>query len=467
MKKYNFPTDETLREVLNDHRMAPSDATRNAILKDAMQLPPAGKRGETGMILLSVFIALAVMGIISWFALYDKQAAPSGKQPVSPSKGAPAVIPQTGVTPVTPHSTGQKAGAEDIKAKQQTGNANFKQGAGSTPENFRTRPIPEEYQPFPGHTGPDSSRSTTLPAPEVIAGDKAISLSPDTDAMVNHVSQPPDIRDDTTRKNPPGPDTISAPVLEKTAPAEQPYGVNRDVSPKERRSSSTIVPSVGVYYTPEWMFNTLEGTKSVSNFGVEGTFHFGRFSIRTGAGLSVNKGTNELSVAYNDFLGSYNKLDSMKFKWNTPTQNYIATMYMSRKDVWDSLMKLEYPKVVKRYTYLQVPMIMGYDLWQSDAISIGLRAGPVMSVLLTSRQLSAAFDPGQKRIISINDISPGQVSLNWQAMAGISVSIRLVKDWVLEVEPSYRYYFNSVYEKPEAAMKPWSVGIRVALMLEL
>jgi hypothetical protein len=129
-------------------------------------------------------------------------------------------------------------------------------------------------------------------------------------------------------------------------------------------------------------------------------------------------------------------------------------------------MKLEYARVVKRYTYLQIPMIMGYDFWQSDRISIGVRMGPVLSILVTTKQLSAAYDPGTKRIISINDIAPEQVSLNWQMMAGINTSIRLTKALQFEVEPSIRYYFNSVYEKPANNTKPWSIGVRAAFVVK-
>ena len=226
------------------------------------------------------------------------------------------------------------------------------------------------------------------------------------------------------------------------------------------------IPSIGLYYTPEWMFNTLEDTKFINNFGLEGTVQYGRFSVRTGVGISVGKGTHEVVVEYNDFLGSYNKLDSMDFTWNDPIHNYVPTMYISKQDVWDSLMKLDYAKVVKRYTYLQIPLILGYDFWQSERVAMGFRTGPVLSVLLTSRQLSEVYDPGSKKIISVNDIAPDQINLNWQIMAGINTTFLLSKKLRFEVEPSVKYYFNSVYEKPVNNTKPWSVGIRAAFVVD-
>ena len=263
------------------------------------------------------------------------------------------------------------------------------------------------------------------------------------------------------------PEFISGLLLKEPDSILYPVSQANEKPPDANGKKNNWIPVIGIYYTSELMFNTLEGSKFVNNFGFEGTFHFGRFSVRTGAGLSVANGTNELVVEYNDFLGEYNKLDSMQFMWNAPAQQFVPKYYMSKQDVWDSLMKLDYPKIVKRYTYLQIPMVMGYDFWQTDRISIGFRAGPVMSVLIATKQISAEYDPGKRRIISINDISPGQVSLNWQVMAGLNAAIHLSKKFQVEVEPEIRYYFNSVYEKPVNSAKPWSIGIRAAFVIKL
>lgn len=215
------------------------------------------------------------------------------------------------------------------------------------------------------------------------------------------------------------------------------------------------------------MFNTLENTNFASDFGLEGAFHFGRFSIRTGVGLSIGKGTHEVLVEYNDYLGAYNRLDSMKFKWDPSHQDFTPTMYLSRQKVWDSLMKLDSAKVVKRYTYLQIPLLLGYSVPVGERFAVGLHAGPILSVLLASRTLSAPYDPGNKRVVSVNDISPEQINLNWQAMAGISATWFLTRKLWFELEPEARYYFNSVYEKPASETKPWSFGVRAAIGIKI
>jgi hypothetical protein len=156
----------------------------------------------------------------------------------------------------------------------------------------------------------------------------------------------------------------------------------------------------------------------------------------------------------------------MAFAWNEPHTDLIPTYYLSDKDVWDSLMKLDNSKIVKRYTYLQVPLILGYDFWNNDQFSIGARVGPILSVLLYTKQLSDNYDPGKNKIILINQISPERIQTNWQIVAGLTLGFGNSRRIGIEFEPEVRYYFNSVYEKSESNEKPWSLGFRIALLIK-
>lgn len=211
------------------------------------------------------------------------------------------------------------------------------------------------------------------------------------------------------------------------------------------------------------MFNTLDDGKFVNNFGIEGSLAFGRYSVRTGVGLSIAKGITEVAVGYNDYLGSYEQLDSITFAWDEKHYHLLPTYYLTDADVWDSLMKLDYPKIEKRYIYLQIPLVLGYDFVQKNRFSMGVRVGPILSILLSSKELTAEYDPGKNRIVQINQVTPDRIQTNWQVMGGISASYRLSDHISIELEPEVRYYFNSVYEKGGLTQKPWSVGVRTAL----
>jgi len=223
--------------------------------------------------------------------------------------------------------------------------------------------------------------------------------------------------------------------------------------------------SAGISCTPEWMFNTLNGDKFVNNMAMEGTFHFGPYSIRTGVGMSITRGYNEILVKTNPYLGTYSSLDSVVFRWDEKHDALIPTIYTSKTHVYDTALHYNYSNIQKRYTYLQIPLVLGYDFWQNKWLSLGMRAGAVMSLLLKVETLTAAYDAGKDRIVSINDISPDRIQLNWQAMGGFSMAFRLSRRFSLELEPEVRYYFNSVYESSVVSKKPWSTGVRSAFLI--
>jgi len=452
MEKHKNSIDDLFREVLQDHEIVPSELARAAFLKEASGIPQQ-RWYRSGIFL---FIVLASLGIIGGSAIYFLTLNSNGKEQAR-IKSDPTIYPVEQ----------QTAYANPVKPAKIYSNNLINETTPAKTNQALTPVIPDqenersikthEYHTNPAkpiqvidtianqvsqNTEKSASSEIILPAiknqsltPEA----PAISPASDTSRLISNASY------DTTKTQPPLPD-----------PDKE----------KKQRLNTDWYFSGAIQFTPEWMFNTLEEVKFVNNFGIEGIFTIGKYSIRTGLGLSITKGTNELAVEYNDYLGSYNKLDSMSFSWNGSIHDFIPTYYMKSQDVYDSLMKLDYPKVVKRYTYLQIPLVLGYDFLRSGRFSVGLRAGPILSILLNTKQLSEEYDPGNKKVIRINNITPEQVSMNWQFMGGINASMRLSEKLIFEIEPMAKYYFNSVYEKSEITKKPWSIGIRAAFIIK-
>lgn len=458
MKKHKQPIDDFFRNALKDHTLKPSDAAKEAFLKEAASISINRYSTKRRFLILLGGILLVITGIslyllkehhpvknissskITESVSVQSQDSRSYKakntQPPSEIKNEIQERKKIITTPNLKNITPLAISKTRIATKQL---AYTNRKIQTTPEqlNENNRKPGEEKKPVSG-------------------SQPAINELPPVEAslpMVNTESGNHDSVRKEASSNSSNPINDSA-VVKSSAKSEK--------KSKSERSDKSEYFSTGLYYSPEVLFSTLEGNKYVNNFGVEGEFHFGKYSIRTGVGLSITKGTNELSISYNDYLGNYHKLDSMSFKWNQQHTKLVPTYFLSDKNVFDSLMKLDNAKIVKRYTYLQVPLILGYDFLTYEKISIGLRAGPVLSVLLNTKQISGEYDPGNNRIISINQISPERIQTNWLLMGGINCTILFSRKISLELEPEVRYYFNSVYEKSDMTTKPWSAGIRTA-----
>jgi hypothetical protein len=239
--------------------------------------------------------------------------------------------------------------------------------------------------------------------------------------------------------------------------------------PKNDRRKQPNSPKIDLTYTisykPELVFNIIENNKLVHN--IYANIHFklfdSKYEIRTGIGASISKGYYEYAVNYNEYMGSYLGLDSITFAWSDNNYYLLPTYYQTEREVFDTAVQLDVSKVYKRFIYLQFPLTFGYDFIQKEKYSLGLRFGPVLSVLSSTRTISSTYDPGNNKIIQINKITPDRLQTNWSLMAGFNMGIYSKKNLFYEIEPQFSYYFNSVYQKDDATNPPFSIGIRFAI----
>jgi hypothetical protein len=459
MKREHHPIDDFFREELEGFSIPPSEKAREAFLKEAAKPSDNSQiRRRWFYTGLGLLLVSAILGLVFLYLSSDPYTrnTPDDNKPAkemirksdlkdqTTDRSVASTLPTGTPEAAATHLKTDAAQADQPSASHKQANKPFVQTETSPALSFGEKTViaqtgvfqQESPSPIQAVAAADSGTHSSFG--NATTGDDTITLVTPGNSPTN----PADSNDSAGTPDPSGGKAGKRPVSS---------GRKWDLT-------------VGVQYSPEWMMNTLEGTKFVNNAGVEGTFHIGRYSITTGVGLSVSKGTNELAVAYNDYLGSYLKLDSMSFDWDERHYHLIPTYFMTEKDVWDSLMKLENARLVNQYTYLQIPLIFGYDFLVKGRFSMGARIGPILSLFLNTKRISGEYDPGKKQIISINEVTPEQVQTNWQVMAGFTATYRVNRWLILEVEPFGKYYFNSVYEPRNSSQKPWSIGIRTAIL---
>ncbi|HSN50723.1 MAG TPA: outer membrane beta-barrel protein [Bacteroidales bacterium] len=433
------PVDDLFRSGLEDYEVTPSPGRREALLQEISSVPEK-RSPKYPWIIGSLVLILA--GSLSWLML----SGPSETK--NPSKRPVKMMEATQAVP----ALSNLKHSESYQPSKQTPTEVI---YGPTSSNIQSTVNPAKPK-----GNQNSATVISLPAATTGIRESSETLSSAITGIDTSVTTK-DIRfADTlmtsannsakTEENPPEP---QKPVPDPKAP-----------QPEKQRKTLNL--SVGVNYSPEWMFNVVDKAKYVNNIGVEGSYHFGPYSIRTGVGLSITNGYNEILVRTNPYLGSYQLLDSISFRWDDRHYHLIPTIFTSGKEVFDTIQQLTYSENIRKYTYLQIPLVLGYDFLQRDRFSIGFRAGAVMSVLLNTKTLSESYDPGKDHIITMNKVTPERIKLNWQAIGGINVSFRMSERFRLELEPEVRYYFNSVFEKAEISKMPWSAGCRAAILID-
>ena len=441
MEKHPNPFDEFLKETLKGHQLAPPEEAKKAFIEEATAIIKVRKAWQNWYYI--PILVLFLLGLVTslYIGKSNEPAIPEisiDQQNSKDLKSNPLNTSTLNSKPSENSSATQSSVHESVTEKINIP-VKIKTEANSNTLSSAAAVIPDNNQRLPANGATENVTTTSasrLPL-DSLKGSGVINSDSSVHIPLNKA------------------DTTSAlPSSVNVAPG--------DLTVEKQENYFTA----GIYYMPEWVFNTFDGTNFFYNLGIEGTYYIGAFSISSGAGISMSNDVSKIAVEYNDYLGSYNKLDSISFTFNDQAHNFIPKYYMSSEKVWDTVPLLDYQDIKMRYTYLRIPLVLGYDFWKKGRFSLGVRLGTAISLLLNSRQLSGNYNPGDKKVINIYKITPDYISVNCQMTGGLNASVKMADKLYFEIEPIATYLYNSVYESPGSSKVPVAVGFRTAVVFK-
>jgi hypothetical protein len=217
--------------------------------------------------------------------------------------------------------------------------------------------------------------------------------------------------------------------------------------------------------TPEVTFNGSSSAKSEMNFSgdIGFIYHFGRFSIRSGVGLSyiADDGIYRVDYKSKDSVGFYNMVVSFAVNQQDPSE---IIYQIQRVVVYDSLQHIADDRTRNRYTYLQVPLLAGFRILETNRLGLTVHAGPMVSFLIGKKEAQPVIDYANARIIRIDNNTPIRVKTNWQLWLGLRLDYKINKEFSLFAEPTYKYYFKpAVEQKEDPVNNPYSIGLGIGI----
>jgi hypothetical protein len=440
MEKHPHPFDDFLKESLKGHQLVPPEKAKKAFLEEASTILPFRKKWFHGYYLFILLIFFSGLIAVVHYSGKDETTQSAGTTSsvvISADTSASGKLPELSsmINPETINLPSAPVMASNlpIATIHEPAIQAISDHIAVISENIN---LPEDHPAGNSMSVPDT----------LIISTSDLDTAVDSIRLIKQGNDSQDYQDSVRSTS-----VVETTVLDT---------ITEIVMSMPEKPASYFTAAIS--YLPEMMFNTLEGSKLVHNFSMEATYYRGLTSIRTGLGISVSQGITENAVQYNEFLGTYNKLDSISFTYNEATYDFYPHLHMSTEKVWDNATRLDSASIIKRYTYLQVPLVLGFDFWQKGRFTAGVRIGTVMSVMLGSKQITSGYYAGENLVVGYSKITPEQVKLNWQAIGGLNFALRLNRSLFIELEPQARYYYQSIYEKTGITKKPWSVGVRLA-----
>lgn len=225
--------------------------------------------------------------------------------------------------------------------------------------------------------------------------------------------------------------------------------------------------SIGAYITPELIFypdDSIPNNQSY-NFDVSVSYHFSNYYfIQSGLGISFSNDDGKYTIDYEryDYMGSYEDVYDVTF--DTTPQGIIPIYHTKTVDVYDSVRHISISQTKNKYTYLQIPLLFGYN-FSKNKMTYSVKGGPSLSVLLFDNIPAANLQDEYIKIISINQKIPIRIQTNWQFLVSFGFAYRFSDNFSFSMEPSLRYYIRSAYEKKYITTKhPFSVGLRTGVV---
>ncbi len=167
-------------------------------------------------------------------------------------------------------------------------------------------------------------------------------------------------------------------------------------------------------------------------------------------------------------MGSYINLDSIGTIVYIDTilnQTVINLIYYSHnEDIYDSIKDILTQQTNNRYTYLNIPLLLGYKK-EYKRWSVFLKGGPVLSFLIYRKEPGVTIIDDKMVISSVTNKTPSRLETNWQFLFSLGCAYRLTNKLYFAVEPTWKFYRSNYSDRPKSSSgQPNSFGVKTGLI---
>jgi cytoskeletal protein RodZ len=452
--KENNDIDKLLRASLDSYRPAPAPSGKERFLEEAASIMPGkARRGGYWLPISTAIVFLAITGGLVWYFA----SAPDS------DLTAPSTISNNEVTaPYSQNKPSENSTVIKEKSNIETSNDSQQSAVGSRQSTVSSQQSAVGSRQSAVGSQQDEPVATTQEEATALNNEKVSSQQSAVGSRQLAIGnmEPGTLEPETLEPGTLEPETVSSqnPDTNQNSKLIPPAGAQNSKFQQGRSMYS-------LFYKTEYLFNTNEKEKMVNSLGIEYQFRpfHPSLAMRVGAGISLSPGNYNYGIDYNEYMGSYLHLDSVSFSLAADNFHLETTYHQTEKTVYDTALQTEYLSTDKRFVYLYVPVMLGYDFIRTEKLTFGFRAGPALSVLLNQKAAMPDYDAGQNQLVGVNLLTPQREILNWQVMGGLNVTFISKNDYFLEIEPAFSWYLNQPAGNEGSRKYPYSLGIRLAI----
>ncbi len=228
--------------------------------------------------------------------------------------------------------------------------------------------------------------------------------------------------------------------------------------------------SVAAYFSPEFTeYARMASTSREISYigGVALSYNKARFMIEGGLEYSHSNDLGDYMVDMQtyDSVGYYNEVGGFVPDPDNPGSVIFETNSVM---VYDSVQHNLHQQTQNHYSYLQFPVMIGYQAVAHGLFSAYIKAGSSFSFLLNKQEQNLNFHNPDAIVNQIENYTPTRMNTSIQVLVSVRFRFQLSEKLGILAEPTYRYYLKSVYDTRDNSLEnPYGIGVRCGLYFDL
>jgi hypothetical protein len=191
------------------------------------------------------------------------------------------------------------------------------------------------------------------------------------------------------------------------------------------------------------------------------------FYIESGVGYQEmqERGIYQIDFKTHDSIGYYNEVVSFEINSQNPDE---ITYKTKQTTVYDSVEHYEHKTPLFKYSYLNIPLKLGYRFCQKNHFSVSAEAGVIFSKMLSKQIPEPTINNPDYELIAITNQTPERVDINFQWQVSLRLNYRFAKTMSVAVQPVFTKYINSIYDTKAGYpnVKPYTMGVRFGIYFD-
>ncbi|MCF8374132.1 MAG: PorT family protein [Bacteroidales bacterium] len=235
--------------------------------------------------------------------------------------------------------------------------------------------------------------------------------------------------------------------------------------------------------------NHFTSASSGYQVGMNINLHLNRFEISTG--LSYHQ--IEEDFAYEELTSENNPIEYWRYSNGEPLHEIdtvdqvfmfdsVNSSFVSMPvihETWTAQIDSDYVEIpswthqvknydnLNKYTYLNIPLRLGYTFYDRDRVSLAARAGGNLGIFINAKGKGISWTD-HKSVIQLDESDLPFMKTNFSWILGMAVNYRFDERLNFIVEPWYRGSLNSMFESNHpVSAKVNSLGINIGLRFHL